>query len=157
MGPESPGYEYWHNKEARSRHQGGGEKLKIKIAVLVLGLILLSAAGLWGCGGNREITGVITDDSLPRFQKLDTEAEGDAPAGSVENEASAASELIALADTREEAEKIAELYGIELSSYSGGVATYTTDKNPQELIELGAEKDYPELTPNYENHLYKEQ
>lgn len=127
------------------------------MVVLVSGLVLLSAVGLWGCGGNRQITGVITDDSIPKFQKSEPAVVGDLPSDSVETDAPATTELVALADTREEAEKIAELYGIELSSYSSGVATYTTDKNAQELIEFGAENDYPELTPNYENKLYTEQ
>lgn len=65
--------------------------------------------------------------------------------------------MIALADTLEEAEKIAELYGIELSTYSYGVATYTTDKNIQELIELGNENGYPALSPNHKLELYTEQ
>ena len=75
----------------------------------------------------------------------------------MENDGSAAIELTALADTREAAEKIAELYGIELSSYSYGVATYTTEKSLKELMNLGLENNYPELTPNYEQELFTEQ
>ena len=56
--------------------------------------------------------------------------------------------MIALADTKEEAKKIAELYGIELVNYSYGVAEYETTKDPQELIALGEKNNYPALSTN---------
>lgn len=129
--------------------------MKMKIAVLVLGLILLAAVGLWGCGGKKELTKVAVDDNIPKLQKLVDK--NDFSVESSENDGSTTTELTALADNQEEAEEIAELYGIELSSYSYGVATYTTDKNPQELIELGIENEYPALIQNYEQELYMEQ
>lgn len=129
--------------------------MKMKIVVLVLGLILLAAVGLWGCGGKKELTKVAVDDNIPKLQKLVDK--NDFSVESSENDGSATTELTALADNQEEAEEIAELYGIELSSYSYGVATYTTDKNPQELIELGIENEYPALIQNYEQELYMEQ
>jgi hypothetical protein len=127
----------------------------MKIVVLVLGLILLAAVGLWGCGGKKELTKVAVDDNIPKLQKLVDK--NDFSVESSENDGSTTTELTALADNQEEAEEIAELYGIELSSYSYGVATYTTDKNPQELIELGIENEYPALIQNYEQELYMEQ
>ena len=56
--------------------------------------------------------------------------------------------MIALADTKEEAERIAGLYGIELVNFSYGVAEYETTKNPQELIALGEKNNYPALSAN---------
>lgn len=56
--------------------------------------------------------------------------------------------MIALADTKEEAKKIAELYGIELVNFSYGVAEYETTKEPQELIALGEKNNYPTLSTN---------
>ena len=131
--------------------------MKMKIVILVSGLILLSAVGLWGCGGDKELTRVTVDDNIPKLQKLKLVDENGSPIDSPGKDESTTTELTALTNTQEEAEEIAELYGIELSSYSYGVATYTTDKNPQELIELGVENDYPALTPNYEQELYMEQ
>ena len=131
--------------------------MKMKMVVLVSGLILLSAVGLWGCGGDKELTRVTVDDNISKLQKLQPVDENGSPIDLSETDESMPTEMIALADTREEAEEIAELYGIELSSYSSGVATYTTDKSAQELIEFGAENGYPELTPKYENKLYTEQ
>lgn len=62
-------------------------------------------------------------------------------------------ELTALADSQEEADEIAQLYGIELKSYSYGVAVFTTEEDPQELMQLGQEKGYPRLEYNYTAHL----
>ena len=56
--------------------------------------------------------------------------------------------MIALADTNEEAKKIAELYGIELVNFSYGVAEYETTNDPQELIALGEKNNYPTLSTN---------
>lgn len=56
--------------------------------------------------------------------------------------------MIVLADTKEEAKKIAELYGIELVNFSYGVAEYETTKDPQELIALGEKNNYPTLSTN---------
>lgn len=56
--------------------------------------------------------------------------------------------MIALADTKEEAERIAGLYEIELVNFSYGVAEYETTKNPQELIALGEKNNYPALSTN---------
>lgn len=131
--------------------------MKMKTVVLVLGLILLATVGLWGCGGNKELTRVVADDNISNLQKMELIDENGSPIDSAETEETSPTELTALADTREEAEEIAELYGIELSAYSYGVATYTTNKNLQELIELGTENNYPALTPNYEQELYTEQ
>lgn len=130
--------------------------MKMKIIVLVLGLILLLAVGLCGCG-KKELTRIVADDNIPKLQKLKPIDENGSPIDSLDDGEAITTELTALADTREEAEEIAGLYGIELSSYAYGVATYTTDKNIQELIDLGIENNYPELTPNYELELHTEQ
>ena len=60
-------------------------------------------------------------------------------------------ELIGSAETYEEAEKIADMYGISLINYSYGVALYRTkgDDTVDEIIKLGKDNGYPELTPNY--------
>lgn len=131
--------------------------MKRKIIVPALGLVLLAAVELYGCGGSQELTKISTGDTIPELQKLKPIDESSSPADSSGTGESADTEVIALADTLEEAEEIAGLYGIELSSYSYGVATYTTDKSLKELMELGLENDYPELTPNYEQELYTEQ
>lgn len=57
-------------------------------------------------------------------------------------------ELIALADTEEQAQEIASLYQIEFLSFSNGVAVYTTDQEPSALIALGQQNGYPVLSVN---------
>ncbi len=57
--------------------------------------------------------------------------------------------LMALAGTQEEAQELAQLYGIELFSYEEGVALYATDKDPYEVMEEGNRKGYPPLSVNY--------
>lgn len=57
--------------------------------------------------------------------------------------------LIADANTQEEAQKIAEQYGITLVSYGNGIATYQTDEDPYEVIARGEKNGYPQLSINY--------
>lgn len=61
-------------------------------------------------------------------------------------------ELLALVDSEEEAQKIADQYGIMLSSYAFGVAIYTTDQDVDALFQLGKEMGYPELSINTDTY-----
>ena len=65
-------------------------------------------------------------------------------------------ELIKLADSQEEAEKIAKTYGIELVEFSFGVAGFHTDEDPEEVISRGKENGWPELSRNSKRYLYNE-
>ena len=60
-------------------------------------------------------------------------------------------------DTREEAEKIGELYGITLAKYDNKIAVYDTDKDPYEVIEMGQEQGWPRLFINYNHTLMEEE
>ncbi len=62
--------------------------------------------------------------------------------------------LLALVDSREDAEKIAELYGITLDSVNAGLAKFTTDQDILELIKLGRKNGWPEVQPNYLYQLF---
>ena len=73
---------------------------------------------------------------------------------STNSEPNYGTEVIALADSEEQAQHIAELYGITLKSYSLGVAVYTTDKDISALIQMGKENNYPELALNHQVQLY---
>lgn len=59
-------------------------------------------------------------------------------------------QLMALVETEDEAQEIAKQYGIELVSFSEGVATYKTEEDPNEVITRGEENGYP---PIYINHV----
>ncbi len=63
-------------------------------------------------------------------------------------------ELICLADEKEQAEDIADKYGIELVRFENGVASFHTDEDPQKVIDRGKEKGWPELSINGHNQLY---
>ena len=81
------------------------------------------------------------DDDLP-----DTviEMENDLRAG----EAYEPGALLALVDSREQALKIAELYGIELVSEGDGLAKFHTDEDVMTVIDRGIENGWPLLEPN---------
>ena len=57
-------------------------------------------------------------------------------------------ELMAPAASREEAEEIAALYGIELVDYKHGYALFHTEENPSAVRERGVKNGWPELEPN---------
>lgn len=57
--------------------------------------------------------------------------------------------LLALVETQEEAERITELYGIELVSVEGSLAKFFTGQDIMELIELGETNGWPPVQPNY--------
>lgn len=69
-------------------------------------------------------------------------------AGEVTPEYAQGQELFCLAQSQEEAQEIADLYGIELVSFSEGVATFHTEDNPVDVINMGIEKGYPLLELN---------
>lgn len=130
--------------------------MKVKKALIAAaGLILLSAIGLAGCGKNRELTKMSADTA--NLNLLQSSGSESGQSSSSDSDTDKSMQLTALADSQEAAQEIADLYGIELKSYSYGVATYTTDKNLQEILDLGQENDYPELTPDHESQLYTTQ
>lgn len=137
--------------------------MKMKRAAVTIGFTLLSMAGISGCGRERELvkmTEVESNNTKGEIIALpipESEKSSSSTGDSAENESEATTRLTALADDLEEAEEIADLYGIELDSYSYGVATYTTDKDMQELISLGEENDYPTLVPNHKDKLHTAQ
>ncbi len=57
-------------------------------------------------------------------------------------------ELLCLADSREEAESVAKLYGIELVEFSYGVASFHTTQDPPEVIRRGRENGWKPLDLN---------
>lgn len=57
-------------------------------------------------------------------------------------------ELMCLAKTREEAEAVAECYGIELVDFEHGVAVFHTEENPYEVIRRGKDNGWTLLSAN---------
>lgn len=63
-------------------------------------------------------------------------------------------ELLCVTDSLEQAQNIADMYGIELVEFSYGVATFHTTEDPRDVIARGKEKGYPELSINGYSELY---
>lgn len=57
-------------------------------------------------------------------------------------------ELLAMTDTREDAERIAALYDVELYSFDNGLAVFHTHRDVNEVIALGESKGWPPLSRN---------
>ena len=56
--------------------------------------------------------------------------------------------LIASADSREEAEELAELYGITLVDFSYGIASFYTEEDPYAVIQRGEKNGWKPLSIN---------
>ena len=122
----------------------GGEVLKKVIAGVVI--LAAVAAGVVGYHSytNRELKELeYREDGPVELQDLDRTVDGEI-------------ELVAMVESQSEADEISDLYGIELKSYSYGVAVYTTDKDPAEVIRMGEEEGYPTLEINQTYYLDKE-
>lgn len=66
------------------------------------------------------------------------------------------SPLMAVAETEEEAQRIAEQYGIELVSFENGLALYQTNEDPFEVIAKGEKNGYTQLSINFVRSAYDE-
>ena len=63
-------------------------------------------------------------------------------------------ELICSANSLEEAQKIADLYGITLDRYNYGVAVFVTDRDLMEVIREGKKNGWPALELNQIMHAF---
>ena len=69
------------------------------------------------------------------------------------NELTTGRELIGLFESEQEAKNVADLYGITFVSFDTGVAVFSTDENPYDVIERGQENGYPPLATNQIYHI----
>ena len=100
----------------------------------IIALSLLLAAGLLLGGCNRPGDEFLATDAVIEAKPDDISA--DKP-------------LICPAESAEQAQEIAALYGIELVEYNEGLACFYTEEEPRAVIERGAEKGWPTLDLNY--------
>ena len=117
------------------------KKKKIMIATMLVGIVL-----------------VIVGSGLGRVLKKNKSSmlQGNMTGTEPLQLTTASNQLMAMADSRQEAERIAGLYGITLVEYSSKVATYHTEEDPKQLIQSGKEKGYPPLFINYSYSLWEE-
>ena len=71
-----------------------------------------------------------------------------------ENPLYAENELVGVFETEQQAQEAAELYGIELESYSYQVAVFIYEGDIMELIELGQKNGWPPLSLNRVHKAY---
>lgn len=57
-------------------------------------------------------------------------------------------ELLRSVESLEEAERLAECYGITLVEYIDGLAVFTTEEDPRDVIQRGRDNGWPELSRN---------
>ena len=58
-------------------------------------------------------------------------------------------ELLATVGTLEDAERLEELYGIELVEFGDGLAVFHTEENPAEVVRRGEQNGWPALEVNH--------
>ena len=123
--------------------QGGDARTKQWIAVFLALLMLLS-----GCSQSTatDKNGSVKPVSTPAERPKDTAPEenpAQAPEKISEN-----TPLMAEAESLEEAQALAGLYGITLVEFELGLATFATEEDPKAVIRRGQENNWPELTLN---------
>lgn len=57
-------------------------------------------------------------------------------------------QLLGEAESREDAEELAKLYGITLVDYKNGLGRFHTEEDPREVIRRGKDNGWPELVLN---------
>ena len=112
-------------------------------------LLSLTAILLSGCAGGAkpeptETAAAVTQPTVPAPSVPETAGTGEA----------AETQLMALTDTRAEAEDIARQYGITLVSWREGLALFFTEEDPETVVRRGAKNGWPELSVNYQRELF---
>ncbi len=131
-----------------------GGTLKMKkcrvMAVCMLLAVLLAAceSGSKGSGNEAETTPV-------QEKEEDKAVSENAYPAMIENDSSivAGEELFAVVSTEEDAQAIADQYGIELVTFAQGVATYHTEEDPGTVVRRGRENGWPPVAVNREKEL----
>ena len=133
--------------------------LKRKIAgtfVAWISLLTLLGCGSGGNAGTQAQTVTVNgqqSESGSSVEEKDSARPSEVVSGSNTDGVTKGAELLCLAESEDEARKVAQLYGIEFVDFSYGVATFHTEDDPQKVIDMGKEKGYPELSINGESKL----
>ena len=118
-----------------------------KAVLAVLALIALAILALL-------LIGKFAPSALPEACVTDSvggETDGSTPeeeAEDIMSQVKKGEELLAQVETEEEAEALAEQYGITLVRFRNGIATYHCEGNPIEVIQLGHENGWTLLVLN---------
>ena len=112
---------------------------------LLRGTGILLALLLTACGGKEEEIEVQTIEN-PELLPFAGDNQVKNMVSSAEGE-----ELMAVVSSEEEAQSIADQYGITLVHYGHGVATFHTEEDLGTLIQRGKDNGWPALKPNHSN------
>lgn len=107
--------------------------------ILLCTLCLLLLAGLCACGAAVPPPDS-PEESLPPQESLLPQP--------IQTEDTLYENLMAWAESEEEARKIAEAYDIQFCDYILNIATFHTDEDPREVVRRGKEQGLPELSVN---------
>jgi hypothetical protein len=99
---------------------------------------------------SKEMDTQVSEDEPEETVSQESEDGVSGDAGSEGGKVSSSEPLMAMVDSEEEAQELADACGITLISYQYGIATYDTAEDPEEVVKRSAEKGYPQLELNYE-------
>ena len=127
--------------------------MRKEIGILLMAVLL--AVPLWGCQRSRD---TVPEKTVPKATLPKQTAPGkEDPRDQTEtipalDAVSDRGQLMAGAESRQEAEELARLYGITLVDYQHQVALFFTEEDPGEVIQRGKDNGWPELSLNRMNH-----
>lgn len=101
--------------------------------VILFSLLFSLGLGFFGCGAKPA-----------RLSSQPSGSRSDVSSGSDSNFVSGG--LMCAADSEEQAQEIAEQYGITLKSYGNGVAEFTTEEDPMAVIARGQKNKWTPLS-----------
>ena len=108
--------------------------------------VLLLMALLAGCTATADPT--VPAPTKPLQQETVPPTVPSEPENPVTEPAYTDVQLIGGATSREEAEGIAELYGITLVEFRNGLARFHTEEDPRDVIQRGEDNGWPKLELN---------
>ncbi|MCI7808355.1 hypothetical protein MR626_03575 [bacterium] len=128
--------------------------MRKEIGILLMAVLL--AVPLWGCQRSRDTVPekTVPKATLPKQTAPGKEDPGDQTETIPALDAvSDRGQLMAGAESRQEAEELARLYGITLVDYQHQVALFFTEEDPGEVIQRGKDNGWPELSLNRISHI----
>ena len=103
--------------------------------------------------GKRVLAALAAAALLPGCAKRTAAPPGEAPAPVYERvpgtDYAEGKELLASVKTLEDAERLEELYGIELVEYGDGLAVFHSEEDPAAVVRRGEENGWPALEVNW--------
>lgn len=114
------------------------KKKMLTVVIIIVAVVVLVLAGWYVMFMN---FGIGPAFPFLKVQPMDTEG--------MEQMMIAEDSLMASVKSEEEAQEIAEQYGVELIAFENGIALYHTEEDPFEVIARGQENGYPQLSINF--------